>query len=119
MESQRQQKFGKLIQKELADIFQKEGYGMFNGNMITITRVRMTPDLLIARVFLSVFGNDKKQETLELLKAKSSEIRFKLGQLIRKDVRAIPDLEIFLDDSLDYADKIDKLFDDIKKEEDQ
>ena len=118
MESQRQQKFGRLIQQEIADIFQKEGYGMFNGNMITITRVRVTPDLLIARVFLSVFGNDKKAETVEMLKAKAGEIRFKLGQRIRKDVKAIPEVDFFLDDSLDYAEKIDKLFDDIKKEED-
>lgn len=118
MESQRQQKFGRLIQKELADILQKEGWGMFNGNMITITKVRMTPDLLIARTYLSIFGNDKKQQTVDLLSEKKGEIRYKLGQRIRKDVKAIPDLEFFLDDSLDYADKIDKLFDDIKKEED-
>ena len=87
--------------------------------MVTITKVRVTPDLAIARIFLSFFGNANAQLALQTIKQHASEIRYKLGSRIKDQVRIIPQLEFFVDDTSEYVDRMDKIFDKLNKEERQ
>jgi len=119
MESKRQQKFAGVIQEDLAAIFQKEGLNMMPNTLITITKVRVTPDLAIARVFLSFFNTNNAQLALNTIKSHSSELRYKLGARIKDQVRIIPQLEFFIDDTSEYVERMDKIFDKISKEERQ
>ncbi|MFI5161730.1 MAG: 30S ribosome-binding factor RbfA [Sphingobacteriales bacterium] len=119
MESKRQQKFAGVIQQDLAAIFQREGMTLLPNTMITITKVRVTPDLAIARVFLSFFNGGNNQLALNTIKAHASEIRYKLGARIKDQVRIIPQLEFFVDDTSEYVERMDKIFDKISKEERQ
>jgi ribosome-binding factor A len=119
MESKRQQKFAGVIQEDLASIFQREGINLLPNTLITITKVRVTPDLAIARVFLSFFNNTNGQLALNTIKSHASEIRYKLGARIKDQVRIIPQLEFFVDDTSDYVERMDKIFDKISKEERQ
>lgn len=119
MESKRQQKFAGVIQEDLAAIFQREGMNYLPNTMVTITKVRVTPDLAIARVFLSFFNNANTALALHTIKSHASEIRYKLGSRIKDQVRIIPQLEFFIDDTSDYVDRMDKIFDKIHKDEQQ
>ncbi len=119
MESKRQQKFAGVIQQDLAAIFQREAGAYLPNTMITITKVRATPDLAIARVFLSFFNNANGQQALQTIKSHASEIRYKLGARIKDQVRIIPQLEFFIDDTSDYVERMDKLFDKISQEDRQ
>jgi len=109
METTRQQKVSRLLQKNLGEIFQVEGRSLFGSPMITVTKVHVTKDLSQARIFLSLFATNDKTGLLNSIKATSKEIRFRLGQRIRNQVRVIPELEFFIDDSLDYIENIEKL----------
>jgi ribosome-binding factor A len=119
MESKRQQKFAGVIQEDLAAILQREGANYLPNTMVTITKVRVTPDLAIARVFLSFFNNPNNQLALQTIKLHASEIRYKLGSRIKDQVRVIPQLEFFIDDTSEYVDRMDKIFDKISKEDRQ
>jgi ribosome-binding factor A len=119
MESKRQQKFAGVIQEDLAAIFQREGMNLVPNTLITITKVRVTPDLAIARVFLSFFNSDNAPLALNTIKSHASEIRYKLGARIKDQVRIIPQLEFFIDDTSAYVERMDKIFDKISKEERQ
>jgi len=119
MESKRQQKFAGVIQEDLAAILQRESANYLPNTMITITKVRVTPDLAIARVFLSFFNTPNNQLALQTIKLHASEIRYKLGSRIKDQVRVIPQLEFFIDDTSEYVDRMDKIFDKISKEERQ
>ena len=119
MESKRQQKFAGVIQQDLAAIFQRDGINLLPNTLITITKVRVTPDLAIARVFLSFFNNNNKQVALNTIKQHASEIRYKLGARIKDQVRIIPQLEFFIDDTSEYVERMDRIFDKISKEERQ
>lgn len=119
MESKRQQKFAGVIQEDLAAIFQREGMNFLPNTLVTITKVRVTPDLAIARIFLSFFNNANNQQALQSLKLHASEIRYKLGARIKDQVRIIPQLEFFIDDTSEYVERMDKIFDKISKEERQ
>jgi len=119
MESKRQQKFAGVIQEDLAAILQRESSSYLPNTMVTITKVRVTPDLAIARVFLSFFSNNNNQLALQTIKQHASEIRYKLGSRIKDQVRVIPQLEFFIDDTSEYVDRMDKIFDKISKEERQ
>ncbi|HBH22939.1 MAG TPA: 30S ribosome-binding factor RbfA [Cytophagales bacterium] len=110
MESKRQQKFSRLIQKELGYIFQRDGKSYFSDNMISVTKVDMSPDLSVAKVYLSLVIQRDKDKMMELVDRKKSEIRKDLGNRIGKQVRRIPELIFYLDDSAAYADKMDQLF---------
>ena len=101
MESTRLSKIERLLQKELSDIFQKQTQAM-HGILISVSVVRVSPDL-------SIFPSDKSKEMLENIRANTKAIRFDLGQRIRKQVRKIPELTFFIDDSLDYIENIDNL----------
>ena len=112
MDSKRQQRFARLIQKEIGDIFQKDGRNYFGSSFLTVTGVRVTPDLSIARIYISTF-HEKGEAVLLKLNTHKSEIRHQLGNKIRNQARVIPDLEFFIDDSLDYAEKMDKIFNEL------
>jgi len=109
MDSTRQLKYARLIQKEIGDIFTKEGKNYFGNSFITVTTAKVTPDLSIARIYLSTFREDGN-EVLDKVKAHKNEIRHQLGIRIKNQARIIPELEFFIDDSLDYAEKMDKVF---------
>ena len=110
MSGQRQEKIARLLQRELGEIFLRESHNMFRGYSLTVTVVRVTPDLGFARVYFSFFhpGADP-QEVLEIVKSRKGAIKNKLGQKIRNQVRKIPDLEFHYDDSADYSERIDEL----------
>jgi len=119
MESKRQQKFAGVIQEDLAAIFQREGMNYLPNTLVTITKVRVTPDLAIARIFLSFFNNTNISQALHIIKSHASEIRYKLGARIKDQVRIVPQLEFFVDDTSEYVERMDKIFDKISKEERQ
>ena len=109
METTRQQKVARLIQKELADIFQKKSSMLAPGALLTITVVRISPDLSFAKVYISIFPVTNKETILKKIKDSVKEIRGELGNKIKNQLRIVPELAFYIDDSLDYADKIDKL----------
>ena len=115
-ESKRQQRFAGVIQQDMGVLFQREGGAWAPGAFITITRVRMTPDLAIARVYLSFLNTKKAKEDLANIRSHASEIRYKLGTRIKNQARIVPELEFFLDDTNEYVEHMDKLFDEISKE---
>lgn len=108
MESKRLSKIGRLIQKELGDIFQKQTQGM-PGTLVSVSVVRVSPDLGIAKAYLSIFPSEKAPELLEAIRANTKAIRYDLGQRVRTQLRIIPELAFYVDDSLDYIEKIDNL----------
>lgn len=110
MESTRQQKYSKLIQKELSDIFLKDTKHMFGNLFITVTTVRVSPDLGFAKVFLSFLMAESKEESLKQITAQSKAIRKMLGSRIRNQARVIPEIAFFLDDSVDYAMHMNDVF---------
>ena len=116
MESKRQQKFAGVIQKDLAEIFQREGMNFLPNTLVTITKVRVTPDLAIARIFLSFFNNSNVALALNTIKSHAGEIRYKLGNRIKDQARIVPHLEFFVDDTNEYVERMDKLFEKISKE---
>ena len=109
MESNRQYKVARLLQKEMGDIFEMDMRRLFPGAMITITKVNVTKDLSMARFNLSIFAVKDKKPSMEDIRSHIPEFRYKLGNRIAKQVRIIPQIEFFEDDSLDYIDNIEKL----------
>ena len=109
MDSVRQNKVSALIKRELAQIFITDVKSKLGSAFITVTQVRVSSDLSVARVYLSLFINGDKQELLNQIKDLTGFIRGKLGNKIGKDLRKIPELQFFLDDSIDYAEEIDRL----------
>ncbi len=111
MDSTRQKKISRLIQKELADIFLKDGKDFSQGTIITVTIVRISTDFSVVRVYLSIFPSLNSEDILNNIKKSSKQFRYELGKRTRNQLRYIPELIFFIDDSLDYAEKIDKLLD--------
>ncbi len=109
MTSTRQYKVSRLLQKELGQVFQREGNSIFTGKMITVTEVRITPDLGQAMVFLSIFPAAEKAIFDKIMGQHTQHIRHELGMRIRHQLRVVPELQFFLDDSLDYIENIDRL----------
>lgn len=109
MESLRQQKVNKLLAKELAEIFRSESRSLFGGGFITVTSLRVSPDLSSAKIYLSIMGNKDKAQIFKLIQDQNKTIRGKLGAIIGKQLRIVPELMFYIDDSLDYAMKIDEL----------
>ena len=108
MESQRQKKIGGLIQQDLADILQRAATEGSPGTLISVSKVSVTVDLSIAKVYVSVFPTAKAVEIVEEIKASTPAIRHELAQRTKHQLRRTPELLFFLDDSLDYIDKIDQ-----------
>ncbi len=115
-EGKRQKQVAVEISKELNDIFLKMGLTMIDGGMVSISSVKITPDLFEARVYLSFFQVKDQEAVLEKFKDLSSEIRGELGKRMRHQLRSIPQLTFYLDDTLDYVFKIEKLLDEIKQQ---
>jgi ribosome-binding factor A len=109
MESVRQQKINRLVQKELAEIFRSESRNLFGGAFITVTTVRVSPDLGVAKVYISIMATNDKQAIFNLINEQNNAIRKRLGIIIGKQLRIVPELHFYLDDSLDYAMKIEEL----------
>ena len=108
METTRQQKIARLIQKELGDIFQKQTQAT-HGVLVSVSAVRISPDLSIAKGYLSILPSERAQEILNNINANARQIRYDLGKRVRFQLRIIPELKFFIDDSLDYLDHIDEL----------
>lgn len=109
MDGKRLDRVNKLILKELGDIFQKELKPKVSSLMITVTHVKVTSDLGYANVYLSIFGVDDKKKVVEEVNQNARAIRGLLGNRIRHQIRVVPELRFFEDDSLDYIDNIDNL----------
>ena len=108
METTRQNKIARLIQKELSEIFLLQTKSM-PGVLVSVSIVRISPDMSYARVYLSVSPSDRSEEIVKNINANMKSIRFELGNRVRHQLRIIPELKFFVDDSLDYAEKIDEL----------
>jgi len=109
MESTRQKRVARLIQKELAVIFQQASRTVFDGKMVSVTVVHVTPDLALAKVYLSLFPGKEKESIMEVIDDKHKWIRHELSKKIRHQVKSIPELSFFIDDSLDYIENIERL----------
>ena len=108
MQETRQNKIARLLQKELSLIFQQQTRAT-HGVMISVTRTKISPDLSICTAYLSIFPSDKGEEILSNINANSKQIRYELGTRVRNQMRIIPELRFFIDDSLDYIEHIDEL----------
>ncbi len=108
METNRQLRISRLIQKDLGEILQIAGRDWFHGVMVTVTKVYVTADLSIARVYLSIFGKDAS-EVIKMVDMKRNDIRRQLGMRVKNQLRHVPELRFFIDDSLDYIEKIEDL----------
>lgn len=108
METTRQQKINRLIQKELGEIFLLQTKAM-PGILVSVSGVRISPDLSVAKAYLSIFPSEKGKELLANIKTNVKAIRYDLGQRLGKQLRIIPELVFYIDDSLDYLENIDKL----------
>jgi ribosome-binding factor A len=116
MESKRQQKFAGIIQEELAAIFQREGAGYLPNTLVTITKVRVSPDLAVAKVYLSFLNTNNTSLSVAEVNSHASEIRYKLGARIRHQARVVPSLTFFVDDTNEYVEHMDKIFEKISKD---
>ncbi len=112
MESKRQERISKLLQKDLGEIIQMELRHVTKGSMVTVTKVYVSPDLGLAKSYLSIFATDNKAEVLKGIRIHNGEIRGKLGRRIRHQLRVVPELQFYLDDSLDYIENIENLLKD-------
>ena len=108
METTRQNKIARLLQKELSDIFQKETKGM-PGVLISVSAVRISPDMSVARAYLSIIPSERSAEIIKNVNDNVKSIRYELGTRVRYQLRIIPELKFFVDDSLDYLEHIDEL----------
>ena len=107
--STRQMKVAREIQKDLAEIIRSKGMAAFDGAMVTVSEVRVSPDLSLAKVFVSIFPSAKADAVMQLLQDNVRALRGELGRLVAKQLRIVPELTFLLDTSLDYAEHIDEL----------
>jgi ribosome-binding factor A len=108
MQETRQNKISRLLQKELAELFQSQTR-QTKGVLVSVTRVRISPDLSICSAYLSIFPSEKSEKLLDNIKANEKTIRYELGKRVRNQLRIIPELRFFIDDSLDYIEHIDNI----------
>ena len=116
-ESKRQKQVGKLIQQEMSDIFQRGGLNVINGGMVSISKVSVTPDLMEARIYLSMFQIKAPDALLHDIRERTSEWRNQLGQRVKNQLRRVPELQFFIDDTLDYVFKMEEIFKKIKEDD--
>ena len=108
MEGKRQAKIARLLQKELSEMFRRQTARM-GGVLVSVSTVRVSPDLSIARVYLSIFPSERAEEILNNIKSQSRTCRYELAQAVKTTLRKCPDLSFFIDDSLDYVENIDRI----------
>ena len=116
-EGKRQKQVSGLIQEEINLIFQRMGLNMINGGMVSISSVKITPDLLEARIYLSVFNATDNQSVLKKIEDRAWEVKKELAARVRNQLRRIPEIKFFLDDTLDHVFKMEELFKQIKTDE--
>ena len=108
METTRQQKIARLLQRELSELFRLQTQAM-HGTLVTVSAVRVSPDLSIAKGYLSIFPSEKAEEILKNINENARSIRYEIGTKVRYQLRVIPEFKFFIDDSLDYIEHIDEL----------
>ena len=108
METKRQAKIARLIQKDLSEIFRKQTSAL-GGVIVSVSQVRVSPDLSIAKAYLSIFPPEKSAQILENIKSQAKTVRYELAQNVKEVLRKCPELQFYLDDSLDYVENIDRL----------
>ena len=108
MQETRQNKIARLLQKELSQIFQEQTRSL-HGVMVSVTRVKVSPDLSICTAYLSIFPSEKGEGMISNITRSEKQIRYELGTRVRYQLRIIPELRFFIDDSLDYIERIDEL----------
>jgi ribosome-binding factor A len=108
MQETRQNKIARLLQKELSQIFQEQTRSL-HGVMVSVTRVKISPDLSVCTAYLSIFPSEKSEEMIKNITKNDKQIRYELGTRIRYQLRIVPELRFFIDDSLDYIEHIDEL----------
>jgi ribosome-binding factor A len=115
-ESKRQKQVAGLIKEELSNIFQRLGISMINGGMVSIASVKVTPDLFDVRVYLSLFQVKDADQTMKMIEEKSWEIKKELVARVKNQLRSMPQLSFFRDDTLDYVYKMEEVFKKINEE---
>lgn len=105
----RQLKVARELQRDLAEIIRSKGMAMFGGAMVTVSEVRISPDLSIAKVYVSIFPSAKQEEALKVLEENKKAIRGELGHKVANQLRIVPEMDFYLDTTLDYAEHIDEL----------
>lgn len=119
IEGKRQKQVAAVLEKELNDIFQRRGLSMIHGGMVSIASVKITPDLYEARIYLSFFKVEDPDATLKYIHDKSWEIKKDLTERVRHQLRSMPLLQFYIDDTLEYVDKMEQLFKEIHKQDEQ
>lgn len=109
MESTRLKKVARQLEKDLGEIFQQMAKSKFPGVLLTVTKVRITPDLGNAKTYISIFPVQDKDKILAIIRSNTNAIRNELGMRVRNQLRIVPELHFYVDDSLDYQENIDKL----------
>lgn len=112
----RQEKFAKQVQRDLAAIFQEKGREWFGSQLVSISEVKVTPDLSYVKVYLSMFTAVDRASVMEAVELHARDIRHELARRIRNEVRKVPELTFFADTSLDYAAKMDRIFEQLRKD---
>jgi len=107
--STRQLKVARELQRDLAEIIRCKGMAAYGGAMVTVSEVRISPDLSIAKVYVSIFPSAKQEEVMKTLESDGKALRGELGRKVGKQLRIVPELTFFLDTTLDYAEHIDEL----------
>lgn len=118
METKRQAKIARLLQKELSEIFRRQTSAL-GGVIVSVSQVRVSPDLSIAKAYLSIFPPERSAEILENIKKQAKTVRYELAQNVKEVLRKCPELQFYLDDSLDYIENIDRLLGPHKEGEDR
>lgn len=108
-ETTRQLKVARQIQRDMAEIIRSRGMAAFDGALVSVSGVKMSPDLAIAKVYVSIFPSAKASKVMGLLESETPRLRGELGRLVAKQLRIVPEIAFFLDDSLDYVEHIDEL----------
>ncbi len=117
LEGKRQKQVAAVLEKDLNEIFQRLGLSMINGGMVSIASVKITPDLFEARIYLSFFKINDPVAALKHIEERAWEIKKELTARVRHQLRSMPQLSFYIDDTLEYVDKMDQLFKDIKKKD--
>lgn len=118
-ETKRQRQVAQLVLEEMSDIFQREGINVIQGGMVSISKVTITPDLLEARIYLSLFRIEDHKALMTAIKERIKEFRNQLGMRVRNQLRRVPELHFFEDDTLEYVDKMETIFKQLKQEREQ
>lgn len=119
MDSRRQKKIGQLIQDEMSTFLQKEGANYYGNRFVTVTDAQVTPDLQVCRIYVSVFDRNEGEHVVKSLNTHSRDIRKRFGQIMRKTLRIIPEITFYLDDTLDQVFRLEEIFKQNKKEDEQ